>query len=60
VARRNGGAGRVRGIGSAAAARYASAMEPTTRDIVGAALMVVVLVGLLVLTVALALPPKPA
>jgi len=44
----------------AAAARYASAMEPTTRDIVGAALMVVVLVGLLVLTVALALPPRPA
>jgi hypothetical protein len=35
-------------------------MEPTTRDIVGAALMVVVLMGLLVLTVALALPPKLA
>jgi len=35
-------------------------MEPTTRDIVGAALMVVVLMGLLILTVALALPPKPA
>jgi len=35
-------------------------MEPTTRDLVGVALLVVVLVALLVLTVALALPPRPA
>ena len=40
--------------------QYPSAMSPTTRDLVGMALFVIVLVGLIVVFVVGAMPARPA